>query len=101
MDLYHGWFDLRPGVSDVEFADHLKRYMDHLCDEGLIAGWRLARRKLGLAPPALREFHVTIETDGAAQLDEAFKVVSARSDPVESLHYAVNSRVQNAFFCAL
>ena len=98
MDIYHGWFDLKSGVSDLEFADHLGRYMDHLRAEGLIADWRLTRRKLGLAPPALREFHVTIETDGVAQLDEAFKVVSARAEPAEGLHHAVNSRVENAFF---
>ena len=98
MDLYHGWFDLKAGVSDIEFADHLQRYMEQLRADGLIAAWRLSRRKLGLAPPALREFHVTIETDGIAQLDEAFRVVSARSDPIESLHHAVNSRVENAFF---
>ena len=55
MDLYHGWFDLKPGVSDIEFADHLRRYMEQLRADGLIAEWRLARRKLGLAPAALRE----------------------------------------------
>ena len=98
VDIYHGWFDLKAGVSDLEFADYLRRYMDHLRAEGLIADWRLTRRKLGLAPSALREFHVTIETDGVAQLDDAFKVVSARGEPVESLHHAVNSRVENAFF---
>jgi len=98
VDIYHGWFDLKSGESDLEFADLLGRYMDHLRAEGLIANWRLTRRKLGLAPPVLREFHVMIETDGIAQLDDAFKVVSARSEPTEGLHYAVNSRVENAFF---
>lgn len=98
MDIYHGWFDLKPGVSDLDFAEHLRTYMEHLRAEGLIADWRLSRRKLGLAPPALREFHISIETDGVAQLDQAFKIVSTRSEPVESLHHAVNSRVENAFF---
>ena len=34
-----------------------------------------------------------IETDGMAQLDEAFAVMTARTAPVEGLHFAVNGRV--------
>lgn len=26
---YHAWFNLKPGVGDLEFADHLARYLDH------------------------------------------------------------------------
>ena len=44
MILYHGWFNLKPGVGDVEFADHLARYLGHLQEGGRIAGWRLTRR---------------------------------------------------------
>jgi len=98
MDLYHGWFDLKPGVGDVEFAAHLAAYLDRLKADGRISGWRLARRKLGLAPDGFGEFHVMIEVEGLAQLDDAFTAASARAEPVESLHHAVNSRVANARF---
>ena len=33
-----------------------------------------------------------------AQMDGAFTRVSARADPVESFHHAVNSKVQDIFF---
>jgi len=98
VDIYHAWFDLKEGVGDAEFAEHLRSYMAHLEGQGLVAGWRLTRRKLGLGPPHLPEFHLMMDTEGLAQLDAAFALVSTRSMPVEGLHHAVNSRVRNVTF---
>jgi hypothetical protein len=98
MDIYHVWFNLREGVPDAEFAQHLTAYMGHLKGQGRIAGWRLTRRKLGLGPTFLPEFHVMIETTGLAQLDDAFATVSSRAGEVEPLHHAVNSRVRDTVF---
>ena len=96
MDYYQGWFDLKPGVKDTDFARDLARYMAHLKDNGLIEGWKLSRRKLGLSP--LPEFHLVVETKNLAQLDEAFHHVASRSEPVESTHFSVNSKVENLRF---
>lgn len=93
MDIYHVWCNLRPGVSDVEFADRTAAYLDRLTERGAIAGYRLTRRKLGLGPPELGEFHLTVEARDLAQLDAAFAEAAARSGPVEELHHAVNSLV--------
>ena len=98
MDIYHGWFDLKPGVGDLDLAAAMERYMGFLKERGLIAGWRLTRRKLGLAPDGLGEFHLMIEVEGLAQLDLAFGEVSGRAGPVEEVHHGVNSLVQNARF---
>jgi hypothetical protein len=98
MDIYHGWFNLKEGVADGEFARAFAAYMEHLKEVGRIAGWRLTRRKLGLGPSFLPEFHMMIETTGLAQLDDAFAVVSSRAGAVEGLHHAVNSRVRDVFF---
>ena len=98
MDLYHVWCDLKPGVDDLDFATRVGAYLDHLRGEGRIAGWRLTRRKLGLAPPELGEFHLMIEVTGLAQLDAAFELVAARGEPTEGFHFGVNSLVRNARF---
>jgi Family of unknown function (DUF6614) len=98
MDIYHAWFNLREGVSDAEFAWALGEYLGHLKEAGHVAGWRMTRRKLGLAPGFLPEFHVMIEVEGLAQLDGAFGLVAGRAGAVEGLHHAVNSRVRDAFF---
>jgi hypothetical protein len=98
LDIYHAWCDLRPGVSDTTFAEGVAAYMGHLKEQGLIENWRLTRRKLGLAPPPLGEFHLMIEVKDLAQLEQAFQRVAGRREPVEGFHFGVNSLAQNAMF---
>lgn len=98
MDIYHIWCDLRPGASDVEFADACSTYLSTLRDRGEAAGFRITRRKLGLGAPGLGELHIMIEFTSLAQLDEAFNSVSSRAEPIESFHFAVNRHVTNVTF---
>jgi hypothetical protein len=98
MDLYHIWCDLKPGVKDVALVEGVRKYLGHLQSEGLIESWRLTRRKLGLGPSTIGEFHIVIETKDLAQLDRAFVSVSSRREPVEGIHFGVNALVQNAIF---
>src|SRR5437868_8784138 len=78
MDIYNAWFDLKPGVSDTEFSDRLAAYMEHLKADGVMQGWRLTRRKLGLSAAPVGEFHLMMEFSGLAQLDRAFNQVGSR-----------------------
>jgi Family of unknown function (DUF6614) len=99
MDIYHIWCDLKPGVGDLAFTGKVDAYnMAHLKERGLIEGFRLTRRKLGLAPPQLGEFHLMIEVRDLAQLDAAFQRVATRQRPTEDVHFEVNSLVTNATF---
>ncbi|MCB1693480.1 MAG: hypothetical protein KDI19_12005 [Pseudomonadales bacterium] len=97
MDIYHIWCDLKSGESDIAFADAVGTYLDGLVSDGRLERWRLTRRKLGLGNGA-GEFHIMLEFTGLAQLDEAFTRVASRTDPVESFHHAVNSKVANVSF---
>jgi len=98
MDVYHIWFNLKPGVGDLDFAASARAYLDHLKEGGQLASYRITRCKLGLAPPQLREWHIAIDFENLTQMDAAFGQVSTRADPVESFHHAVNSKVQDVFF---
>jgi hypothetical protein len=98
MDIYHVWCNLKPGVRDMDFVDGLRSFLDNLKNKSLLQGYRITRAKLGFSPPQLREFHITLEFVDLTQLDSAFNTVSARTDPIESFHHAVNSKVQDAFF---
>jgi hypothetical protein len=98
MDLYHVWCDLKPGVSDRLFSDRVGAYLGHLQSDGLIHGWRLTRRKLGLGPVEIGEFHIQIDVENLTQLDGAFYRVAGRREPVEGFHHCVNSLVNNARF---
>ncbi len=98
MVIYHSWFNLKPDANDLAFAQDLERFLGHLRDQRLITGYRLMRRQLGLGPAYLGDFHVMIEVDGLDQLDRVFRAVSTRSDPIETLHHAVNAQVADATF---
>jgi len=98
MDVYHIWFNLKENVGDLDFAAATRAYFDYLKAEGAIAGYRITRRKLGLGPPQLPLWHITIDFKNMAQMDDAFGRVSSRSDPVESFHHAVNAKVQDVLF---
>lgn len=93
MDVYEIQVDLKPGVRDTELVAALDAYLGDLRADGRIESWRLLRRKLGLG--AGGEFKVLIETRDLAQLDEAFRAVSSRTEPVEAAHHGVNSLVVN------
>ncbi len=98
MDVYHIWFNLKPGVRDLDFVASARAYLDRLREGGHLVSYRLARCKLGLAPPQLREWHIAIDFANLTQMDAAFGQVSTRAEPIESFHHAVNSKVQDVFF---
>lgn len=95
MDLYHVWFDLKPGELDLEVCAAVDAYLGQLRSQGKLEGWRTTRRKLGFGPRRLGEFHVVIEFRDLAQIDEAFGQVATRAGTLEELHGAVNQRVLN------
>lgn len=97
MNVYHIWFDLDAGARDHEVVDACTRFCEHLRPRGL-ERFRITRRKLGLGPPELPEFHVMLEFATLAALDAAFSDVATRGEPVEGLHHAVNGRVRNVKF---
>lgn len=98
MDVYQIHCNLKPGVADLEFVERVGRYLDTLKADGRLEGYRVLRAKLGFKPPNLREFLISLEFRDLAQLDAAFQNVAARKDPIEGLHHAVNSLVQDIFF---
>ena len=98
MDIYHIWCNLKPGVGDLDFCQKVDAYLGRLRDDGLVAGHRIMRGKLGLAPPDLPEFHIMLEVTDMAQLEAAFQSVAARAGVVEDLHHHVNSLVTDTKF---
>ena len=98
MDIYHIWCDLKAGIQDVDFTDALDQFLTNLKQSGDLHSYRITRRKLGLGANGLGEFHIQLEFEGLAELDATFREVSGRSDPIESFHHSVNSKVQNVQF---
>jgi hypothetical protein len=80
MNLYHCLIELRPEARALAFAQAAQHWMDHLQAQGLITGWRLLRRKLGLASGAHTDFLLEIEIPGLATLDAAFSALALADD---------------------
>jgi hypothetical protein len=101
VDVYTIWFDLKPGVQDVAFADALATYLNALKADGRIESWRLLRRKLGLGPRELGEWQASIETRDLTQLDQAFKAAATRAGETERQHFDVNRHATNVTFALM
>ena len=98
MNIYHIWARLKPGVNDLAFVEAVHQYLGPLAAAGKLEHYRVTRRKLGLGPADLLDFHITVEFLDLAQLDQVFGDVATRSEPLEGLHHAVNSKVAEVKF---
>jgi hypothetical protein len=98
MNVYQAFFSLKEGVSDTEFARMLKEYMEYLIQEGHMHTWRLLRRKLGLGPKELGEWHLMMNFVDLASLDCAFGHVATRTGEVEHRHHQVNKMIDKITF---
>lgn len=98
MDLYHVYCDLKPGVSDMAFAEAVGGWLGHLQTDGLIAGWRLTRAKLGFGARGMGDFHIIIEVRDLHQLEDAFQRTATRRGLDEVLHGCVNQMTTNTTF---
>ena len=98
MDYYEAWFDLKNTAKDLEFTEKVNAFLGHLKASGMIEGFRLARRKLGLGPSELGEFRLTIEVKDLTQLDKAFLHAATRGPDIEPLHAGVYSAIKDVKF---
>jgi hypothetical protein len=98
MDYYLIWCNLIDSSQDLRFCENVQRYLGYLQEQGLIAGFRILRRKLGFGPPELGEFQITIEVRDLAQLEQTFQRVASREPEIEALHRGVFSAVKDARF---
>jgi len=98
LDIYHVFCDTKPGIRDTDFVAAIDRYMGHLRDRGMIAGWRLTRAKLGFGLRGMGDWHLMIEVRDLAQLEAAFQLVATRAGAAEEHHHGVNSLVANPTF---
>lgn len=95
---YHIWFDTHPKVKDLDLAGSMETFLDHMQSKGLIAGWNLQRRTLGLCSADLGEWHCSMATQDLGQLQAAFDAITPRSGDEEKLHAGVWSKVTNLKF---
>ena len=95
-DIYHIWADKKQGISDNDFANNMRKFLQRLVDEDKMASFRITRCKLGFRSiQDLPEWHIMMEFTGLAQLDDAFGRVVPRQGDMERAHVSFNKFVED------
>lgn len=95
-DIYHIWADKKKGITDLDFANNMRNFLQRLVDEKKMVSFRITRCKLGFRSiQDLPEWHIMMEFDGLAQLDEAFGRVVPRQGDMEKAHVSFNKFVED------
>ena len=95
-DIYHIWADKKKGISDLDFANNMRKFLQHLVDEGKLNSFRITRCKLGFRSiQDLPEWHMMMEFDNMAQLEKAFNRVVPRKGQLEKEHISFNKFVED------
>ena len=95
-DIYHIWADKKKGISDIDFASNMRKFLQHLVDEGKMNSFRVTRCKLGFRSiQDLPEWHMMMEFDNMAQLEKAFDRVVPRKGQLEKEHISFNKFVED------
>ena len=95
-DIYHIWADKKKGISDLDFSNNMRKFLQHLVDEGKMNSFRITRCKLGFRSiQDLPEWHMMMEFDNMAQLEKAFNRVVPRKGELEKEHISFNKFVED------
>ena len=103
MDIYTIWADKEGDISDSQWVDNMKSFLDHLVSEGKMETYRVTRCKMGFRSIAdMPEWHIMMEFTSMAQMDEAFKRVAPLEGDLETKHKSFNQfvsgNIQHALF---
>jgi hypothetical protein len=103
MDIYTIWADKDDAISDMEFVNNMKSFLQHLVDEGKMHSYRITRCKMGFRSiQDLPEWMILMEFEDMAQMDSAFKRVAPLEGELETKHKSFNQfvkgNIQHALF---
>lgn len=103
MDIYHIWADKSDDISDIDWVNNMKGFLQHLVDENKAVSYRVTRCKMGFRSiQDLPEWHIMIEFTDMTQLENAFKRVAPLKGELESKHKSFNQfvsgNIQHAYY---
>lgn len=96
MNVYHCLIELKTEARALSFAHATGFWLDHLAKLELVSGWRLMRRKFGLASGRHTDFVLEIEIAGMAALDDAFTALADADDDAVQLYEKMHAMIESA-----
>lgn len=101
MDIYHIWADKEGDISDSDWVDNMKSFLDHLVTENKMQSYRITRCKMGFRSLDIPEWHIMMEFNNMAQMDSAFARVAPLEGELEHKHKSFNQFVSGTIQHAL
>ena len=102
MDIYHIWADKKGDITDTEWVSNMKKFLQQLVDEGKMISFRVTRCKMGFRSLDIPEWHIMMEFNNMAQLEEAFQRVAPLEGELEDKHRSFNQfvgdNIQHAYY---
>jgi hypothetical protein len=102
MDIYHIWADKEGNITDLEWVNNMKKFLDQLVSENKMVSYRITRCKLGFRSMDIPEWHIMMEFNDMTQLENAFKRVAPLAGELEDKHKSFNQfvkgNIQHAYF---
>jgi len=94
MDIYHIWADKEGNISDLDWVNNMKKFLDLLVSNEKMISYRITRCKMGFRSiQDLPEWHIMLEFNDMAQLEKAFQYVSPLEGELEDAHQSFNKFV--------
>ncbi len=94
MDIYHIWADKAGDISDSAWVMNMSSFLQHLVDENKMVSYRITRSKMGFRSiQDLPEWHIMMEFQNKAQMDDAFRRVAPLEGELEVKHRSFNQFV--------
>jgi hypothetical protein len=94
MDIYHIWADKAGDISDSAWVMNMSSFLQHLVDENKMVSYRITRCKMGFRSiQDLPEWHIMMEFQNMAQMDDAFRRVAPLEGELEVKHRSFNQFV--------
>ena len=102
-NLYTIWANKEGDISDIDWVNNMKGFLQHLVDEGKMTSFRITRCKMGFRSIAdMPEWMILMDFESMAQMDDAFKRVAPLEGELEQKHRSFNQFVagdiQHALF---
>ena len=102
MDIYHIWADKKGDITDSQWVSNMKKFLQQLVDEGKMISFRVTRCKMGFRSLDIPEWHIMMEFNNMAQLEEAFQRVAPLEGELEDKHRSFNQfvgdNIQHAYY---
>jgi hypothetical protein len=93
-DLYTIWANKEGDISDLDFVENMRGFLQHLVDEGKMVSFRITRCKMGFRSVAdMPEWFIIMEFKDMAQIDAAFRRVAPLEGELEDKHRSFNQFV--------